>query len=126
MISLGRGGRELIWDFYKAVTGWDMTQEEWMDVNGRRIIQIQRAVLLLGGPDVVWDPLIDDDNPPRWYEPLPSGPYKGSAPDRDELMKERAKAYILMGWGEQGIPTTEELTKLGLQDVDKALESLRK
>jgi len=97
-----------------------------MDVNGRRIIQIQRAVLLLGGPDVVLVPLIDDDSPPRWYEPLPSGPYKGSAPDRDEVMKERANAYILMGWDEQGIPTTEELTKLGLQDVDKALETLRK
>jgi aldehyde:ferredoxin oxidoreductase len=124
-ISMGRGGRALIWDFYKAVTGWDMTQEEWMDVNGRRIIQIQRAVLLLGGPDVVWDPVVDDDNPPRWYEPLPSGPYKGSAPNREELMKDRAEAYLDMGWDEQGIPTTEELTKLGLQDVDKAMESLR-
>jgi aldehyde:ferredoxin oxidoreductase len=125
-ISLGREGRDLIWDFYKAVTGWDMTQEEWMDVHGRRIIQIQRAALLLGGPDVIWDPLVDDDNPPRWYEPLPSGPYKGNAPNRAELMKERANAYTEMGWDARGIPTTEELTKLGLQDVDRAMQPLRK
>ncbi len=125
-ISLGFDGRGIIWDFYKAVTGWEMTQEEWMDVHGRRIIQIQRAALLLGGPDVIWDPLVDDDNPSRWYEPLPSGPYKGNAPNRADLMKERANAYTEMGWDAQGIPTPEELTKLGLPDVDRAMQPLRK
>jgi len=125
-ISLGFDGRGLIWDFFKAVTGWDLTQEEWMDVHGRRIIQIQRAALLLGGPDVIWDPLVHDDNPPRWYDPLPSGPYKGNAPNRADLMKERANAYTEMGWDAQGIPTTEELTKLGLHDVDRAMQPLRK
>ena len=97
-----------------------------MDVHGRRIIQIQRAALLLGGPDVTWDPLVDDDNPSRWYEPLPSGPYKGNAPNRADLMKERANAYTEMGWDARGIPTTEELTKLGLPDVDRAMQPLRK
>ena len=125
-MSVGWGAREILWTFFKAVTGWDMTQEEWINVNGRRIIQIQRAVLLLGGPDIVWDPLTDDDNPDRWYNPLPSGPYKGSAPERAELMEQRKKAYADMGWDERGIPTTEELTKLGLQDVDRAMEQLRK
>jgi len=125
-MTLGFGVTEPTWAFLKAVTGWEMTQEEWMKVNGRRIIQIQRACLLLGGPDIVWNPDTDDDNPPRWYTPLPSGPYKGSAPNRDELMEERKEAYVDMGWDGQGIPTIEELTKLGLQDVDKALEHLRK
>lgn len=126
-MSLGFGAREeIVWGFLKAVTGWEITQDEWMNVNGRRIIQIQRAALLLGGPDVVWDPKTDDDNPPRWYTPLPSGPFKGLAPNRAELMEERKKSYVILGWDERGIPTTEELTKLGLQDVDKEMAQLRK
>jgi aldehyde:ferredoxin oxidoreductase len=125
-IAMGFGVTEPVWAFLKAVTGWDMTQEQWMNINGRRIIQIQRAALLLGGPDLIWDPVVDDDNPPRWYTPLPSGPFKGMAANRGELMEERKRAYAEMGWDEQGIPTTEELVKLGLQDVDKAMEQLRK
>ncbi len=124
-ISLGFGRTDHIWPFLQVVTGWEMTQEEWMTVDGRRIIQIQRAALLLGGPDVFWDPLVDDDNPPRWYHPLPSGPYKGSAPQRDEVLEMRKTAYAEMGWDARGIPTTEELESLGLHDVDRALAPLR-
>jgi len=125
-ISVGFGVVTIAWPFLKAITGWDMTQEEWMNVNGRRIIQIQRAALLIGGPDVFWDPVKDDDNPQRWYTPLPSGPFKGSAPKRKDVMAERKIFYADMGWDERGIPTTEELTKLGLNDVDKAIAHLRK
>ena len=126
-MSLGWGPvGKIIWSFFKAVTGRDLTQEEWMNNNGRSIIQIQRVALLLGGPDVIWDPLIDDDNPHRWYTPLPSGPYKGSAPNKDELKEMRKKTYSEFGWDENGIPTTEELSKLGLTDVDKAISHLRR
>ncbi|MBN1683610.1 aldehyde ferredoxin oxidoreductase [Candidatus Bathyarchaeota archaeon] len=124
-ISGPSGLRNIEWDFYKAVTGWDMNAEEWTNINGRRIIQIQRAVLLLGGPDLFWEPEIHDDNPPRWYIPLPSGPFKGSAPNRDQLMIERKDAYEAMGWDEKGIPTSTELKSLGLEDVDEALKKLR-
>ncbi len=124
--TLGFGVTEPIFPFLKAVTGWNMTLEQWMNVNGRRIIQIQRAALLLGGPDIIWDPTVDDDNPPRWYTPLPNGPYKGMAANRSDLMEERKKAYAEMGWDEQGIPTRDELAKLGLQDVDRVIERLRK
>jgi aldehyde:ferredoxin oxidoreductase len=125
-MSLGFGARDEIWSCLRAVTGWNITAEEWMNVNGRRIIQIQRAALLIGGPDVVWDADKDDDNPERWYTPLPSGPHEGEAPIRAEVMELRKKAYVDMGWDERGIPTTEELTKLGLQDVDEAMKQLRK
>jgi aldehyde:ferredoxin oxidoreductase len=121
-----RSAPDIVWRYLKAVTGWDVTQEDWMNVYGRRIIQIQRAALLLGGPDVFWDPVEDDDNPDRWYEPLPSGPYEGLAPDRDEVMEMRKTAYGDMGWDERGIPTSEELNKLGLQDVDAAMMPLRR
>jgi len=34
--------------------------------------------------------------------------------------------YEAIGWDENGIPKSEVLKKLGLEDVDKALEKLRK
>jgi len=121
-----RAGQDLLYEFYKAITGWELTPDLWAKELGRRIIQIQRAVLLLGGPDFTWDPLKDDDNPPRWYEPLPSGPKKGSAPSREECLKMRSEFYKLMGWDEKGVPTSEELKRLGLDDVDRVLEKIRK
>lgn len=125
-ISVGFGVTAIAWDFLRAVTGWNITQEDWVNIYGRRIIQIQRAALLLGGPDVFWDTEKDDDNPPRWYTPLPSGPYQGSAPKREDVLAERQKVYADMGWDNRGIPTTGELTKLGLTDVDTNIKHLRK
>ena len=121
-----RAGQDLLYEFYKAITGWELTPDLWANDLGRRIIQIQRAVLLLGGPDFTWDPLKDDDNPPRWYEPLPSGPKKGSAPSREECLRMRSEFYKKMGWDDKGIPTSEELKRLGLDDVDRVLEKIRK
>ncbi len=117
---------ELLWDLYRAVTGWETTQDEWNRVLGRRIIQIQRAALLLGGPDIFWDPALHDDNPPRFYEPLPSGPFKGKTTDRKTFEEMRRQYYKAIGWDENGIPESETLRELGLEDVDKALEKLRK
>ena len=125
MISY-RAGRELLSKFYEAITGWKLDQELWNKKRGRRIVQIQRALLLLGGPDIRWDPLRDDDNPLRWYDPLPSGPKKGSAPNREECMRMRSEYYKVMGWDENGIPTSEELKSLGLEQVDKVLQKIRK
>jgi aldehyde:ferredoxin oxidoreductase len=124
MTGAARG--EILWEFLNAITGWDLTEEKWMNFNGRSIIQIQRAALLLGGPDIVWNPNEDDDNPQRFYTPLPTGPFTGNAPNRSELMEERKKAYAMMGWDEFGVPTTEELSRLGLLDVDKEMYHLRK
>ncbi|MEE8571484.1 MAG: aldehyde ferredoxin oxidoreductase C-terminal domain-containing protein, partial [Candidatus Bathyarchaeia archaeon] len=92
---------------------------------GHRIIQIQRAAELLGGPDVTWDPKKDDDNPKRFYEPLPSGPYKGVTTDWKVVQRRKKEYYDLIGWDERGIPKSEVLRKLGLLDVDTALQSLR-
>jgi len=117
--------RNLKFEFYKAVTGIELTQEEWLNKKALRILQLQRAMLLLGGPDLKWNPKIHDVNPPRFYEPLPSGPYKGKTVDKTEVEKEIAKYYEAVGWDENGIPKTETLKKLGLDNVDKALEKLR-
>ncbi|MGB9778834.1 MAG: aldehyde ferredoxin oxidoreductase C-terminal domain-containing protein [Candidatus Bathyarchaeia archaeon] len=57
-------------------------------------------MLLLGGPDVQWKPKIDDENPPRFWEPLPSGPYKGKTADRNRFEKDRQEYYKMVGWNE--------------------------
>lgn len=117
--------RNLKFEFYKAVTGIELTQEDWVNTKALRILQLQRAMLLLGGPDLKWKPKIHDSNPPRFYEPLPSGPYRGKTVDRAKVEGEIRRYYEAVGWDENGIPKTEVLKKLGLDDVDNALEKLR-
>ena len=125
VITWGGPIEGLDWKFLKAVTGWGITEEDWKRTLGPRIIHIQRAAELLGGPDVSWKPPESDDNPPRFYEPLPSGPYKGSAADREEIKRRRQEYYEAIGWDERGIPKSSVLRKLGLPDVDRALDKIR-
>ena len=82
-------------------------------------------MLLLGGPDLKWKPKIHDENPPRFYEPLPSGPYKGKTVDKTRFEKDKKQYYEAVGWDKNGIPKSDTLKKLELEDVDKALERLR-
>lgn len=117
--------KNLKFDFYTAVTGLEMTLDEWCSTNALRVLQLQRAMLLLGGPDLNWNPKIHDENPPRFYEPLPSGPYKGKTTDRTAFEDYRKRYYKAVGWDKDGIPTSKILKKLGLQDVDKALDRIR-
>jgi aldehyde:ferredoxin oxidoreductase len=118
--------RNLKFDFYNAVTGLELTRENWGKGGGLKTLQIQRALLLLGGPDLKWNPKVHDDNPSRFYEPLPSGPYKGKAADRTSVRESVQKYYQEAGWDENGVPKSETLEKLELGDVDKALRKLRK
>lgn len=115
----------LKFEFYRAVTGVDLSEEDWVNTKALRILQLQRAMLLLGGPDMKWNPKIHDVNPPRFYEPLPSGPYKGKAVDRAKVEMEIKRYYEAVGWDENGVPKKETLRRLGLSDVDKVLEKLR-
>ena len=111
--------------FYKAVTGLQLTKKQWFGEKALRILQLQRAMLLLGGKDLKWNPKRDDDNPPRFYEPLPSGPYKGKAADKAKVEEDKKRYYEAAGWDSDGLPKSQMLRKLGLEDVDKTLEKLR-
>jgi aldehyde:ferredoxin oxidoreductase len=115
----------LKFEIYEAVTGIKLTQEDWIKTKALRILQLQRAMLLLGGPDLKWNPKIHDDNPPRFYEPLPTGPYKGKTVDKVKFEEKKRRYYEAAGWDESGIPKSEILRKLGLNDVNKKLEKLR-
>jgi aldehyde:ferredoxin oxidoreductase len=118
--------RSLLWGFIEAVTGWNISPEEWFSLTARRILHIQRAVLLLGGPDHVWVPKVHDNIPSRWYEPLGKGPFKGKAVNRENLEEARQEYYEAIGWDENGIPTSDELKRVGLDDVDKRMDELRR
>jgi len=117
---------DIIFDYAKAITGYHMSIDSWRRWNGPRIITLQKALLLLGGPDVFWEPIKDDDNPPRFYEPLPSGPYKGKTTDKALVESKRATYYETLGWDERGIPTKETLDRLDLGDVEPSMKKLRK
>ncbi len=117
--------QETLWDLLKAVTGWRITPEEWFNVTARRILHIQRAALLLGGPDLRWNPRVHDDVPSRWYEPLTKGLYSGKAVDKVKMHEEIKEYYTAVGWDNNGVPTSEELKRLGLEDVDERLERIR-
>jgi len=107
-------------EFLNVITGFNISEDEWYNNIALGILQIQRAALLLGGPDAKW--VGKDENPPRFYEPLPTGPYKGRAPKKKEVEKMNAEYYQAVGWDEKGIPTSETLKKLGLENVDKVLK----
>jgi len=118
--------QELVFDFAKGVTGFPITRENWRTETGPRIVTLQRALLLMGGPDIVWKPIVDDDNPPRFYEPLPSGPYKGKTTSRELVEQKRSVYFETLGWNERGIPTEEALKKLGLEYLEPAMKRMRR
>ena len=125
VVAWGWGLNGLDWRFFRAITGWDTTEDEWKRELGHRIVHIQRAAELLGGPDLRWEPPRDDDNPPRFYEPLPSGPHKGDFITKEVMGRRRREYYKAIGWDKNGIPKSSVLKKLNLQDVDKALDKIR-
>jgi len=111
-------------EFYEAITGWKLTEKKWYEEKALRILQLQRAMLLLGGPDVKWRPKVDDDNPPRFWEPLPSGPHKGKTLDRKKFEASRLEYFEAAGWNENGVPKPDTLRKLGLEDVEAKLKDV--
>ncbi len=110
--------------FYKAITGWRQTRREWYEKKALRILHLQRAMLLLGGPDAKWRPRLDDDNPPRFWEPLPSGPYKGKTLDRKKFEESRREYFEAAGWDENGVPKPEILRRLDLDEVEAKLKDV--
>ncbi len=117
---------KLPFEFLKAITGWDVDMERWAREHAKRILAVQRLALLLGGPDAYWDPRRDDDLPKRFYEPLPSGPFKGKAPRREEVEEKRLEYYGEVGWDRLGVPSDETLEELGLGWLRGAAERVRR
>jgi aldehyde:ferredoxin oxidoreductase len=115
-----------MWKMLAAVTGWNIGVDDWVNAIGPRMLAIQRAALLVGGPDAKWDPDKDDDNPPRWYKPLPSGPMKGKTTNKKTVKADKITYWKSLGWDARGIPTTDTLRQLGIPELESIYKELRK
>jgi len=94
----------------KAVTGWDVTIEELMQVGIRRI-NLMRTFNAREGLTRK-----DDSLPKKFFKPLGgTGPTAGLLIDRVEFENALDRYYQMLGWTEDGVPTPEALTKAGVE-----------
>jgi len=84
----------------RAVTGWDVDDEEVLAWGARRM-QLMRIYNLREGLTAA-----DDRLPDRFFdEPIDAGPLAGSRLDRAAFGTMIAGYYDLMGWDTNGVPT---------------------
>jgi aldehyde:ferredoxin oxidoreductase len=102
----GKTKPEDITSWVNAVTGWDLTGEELMLI-GERLHNLKRIYNVRLGISRK-----DDMLPPRLMcHDRKTGAAGGILPHMGRLLSEY---YSLRGWTEEGIPTEEKLTQLGL------------
>ena len=96
-------------NYLKAVTGWDIAEEELMTI-GERIVNLERLFNIRQGLTRKDDTLSD-----RFLkEPIPTGPKKGQVLDLEPMLNEY---YQARGWDiENGRPADETLNRLRLYD----------
>jgi aldehyde:ferredoxin oxidoreductase len=91
----------------EVVTGAGFTMETLAPI-GERIWNLQKLFNLKAGITKE-----DDTLPDRFLkEPTPAGPGKGNVVELDKMLKE---FYQVRGWDENGEPTEEKLSQLGLE-----------
>ncbi|MBW1983759.1 MAG: aldehyde ferredoxin oxidoreductase family protein [Deltaproteobacteria bacterium] len=98
-------------DFLNAVTGWDMTADEYFKT-GKRILNLRKAFTVREGVQPG-----DSKLPPRAIgnPPLTEGPLKDISVDIDSLEKE---LFNILGWDPStGGPTSETLKEMELDDL---------
>jgi aldehyde:ferredoxin oxidoreductase len=95
-------------ELYRAVTG-RLLEEEEAYLIAERITNIERLFNVREGLGRV-----DDTLPKRLLtEPMPTGSSTGSFVSLTPMLEEY---YTLMGWDADGIPTSERLQQLGLEE----------
>jgi aldehyde:ferredoxin oxidoreductase len=92
-----------------AVTGWDVTAEDLTRV-GERAYNLCRMFNVREGMSRK-----DDTLPARVGEHLPRGATKDSVITPEDLNRMLDEYYAWRGWDENGIPTPERLSALGLE-----------
>lgn len=110
------GALDKVTEAISAVTGWDYTKEELLEV-GARVFQLERAFNVRRG-------LVPEDDytaPKRLVEAPVDGPAKGKsiAPYLHGMVMQY---YDLSGWDKKtGKPWKETLEAIGLEDIAKDL-----
>jgi aldehyde:ferredoxin oxidoreductase len=103
-------GPESLMEMLNAVTGWETTKQELMELGARRV-NLQRAFNAREGLTRQ-----DDALPPRIFEPLVGGASDGMVVTREEIETAKDIYYELAGWDVQtGNPTSQRMAELGLE-----------
>jgi len=108
--TLGYQYHQLV-ELLNKVTGWDSNLWELMK-SGERIMNMMRAFNNLEGFTRE-----DDRIPERFFQPMQSGPLKGTKLDKEEFEKGKELYYGMMYWDKQGNPTRSKLQELDIEWV---------
>jgi len=95
-------------DLVQAVTGWDVSMHELVQV-AERTLALARIFNLKAGFTRENDWL-----PPRFFQPQTSGALSETSVDPDDLRKAVDTYYEMMGWDEEGAPTEGTLYRLSI------------
>jgi aldehyde:ferredoxin oxidoreductase len=95
-------------DLVQAVTGWDVSMHELVQV-AERTLALARIFNLREGFTRK-----DDWLPPRFFQPQTSGALSETSVDPDELRKAVDTYYEMMGWDMDGAPTEGTLYRLSI------------
>ena len=121
LLGLGTGTKDFSFDdlyrLYHLACGVETDEKKMLTV-AERVHNVERAYSCREGLDRKDDRLIG-----KWAdEPVPNGPHKGERIDPDKWEGMLDEYYQLRGWNQNGVPTKEKLTALGLDDVALSLE----
>jgi aldehyde:ferredoxin oxidoreductase len=106
-------------DMWNYATGFDHTVSSYLQA-GERIWNLIRLFNLREGLNPAEDQL-----PSRLFrDPFSKGPAKGITISVDEFTKGLQEYYSLRGWDETGVPTTEKLKELNLNEY--IMENVKK
>jgi aldehyde:ferredoxin oxidoreductase len=98
-------------DYFNAVTGWDMTPDEYFKI-GERILSLRKAFNMREGIAHGDQRL---ENRASGRTPVKNGPLKGVTVDTDTLT---TLFYDSMGWDKaKGGPTSAKLKELGIEEL---------
>ncbi|MCB1546813.1 MAG: hypothetical protein KDJ41_03060, partial [Hyphomicrobiaceae bacterium] len=102
-------GPSTVAEVVNAVTGWDTTLRELMEVGARRV-NLMKVFNAREGFTREEDKL-----PPRLHQPLTGGVSDGIRVTEEEIEQAKDLYYRLAGWDvETGNPTVERLEELGI------------
>ncbi len=109
-------GPEEICSLLRAVTGWEMSVEDILQVGARRL-NLMRVFNAREGLSRK-----DDRLPQKFFQALQgAGPTSGIALDREEIERALEAYYAMAGWTSQGVPTPATLEQLDLAWVAEYL-----
>jgi aldehyde:ferredoxin oxidoreductase len=121
LLGLGTGTKEFcyndLWDLYYFASGIKLDEQQMLTI-AERIFNVERAYSCREGMGRTEDHLIG-----KWAdEPVPNGTYQGERIDPQQWEQMLDDYYRLRGWDQNGIPTSEKLKELGLDDVAESLK----